>query len=366
MISSKEKITTSQAITFLMICIIGAGTLTLPRNLVDEVGGDGLFILIISTLLSIILGYFLYKVVSYFPNRSFMEISSILLTKPIAYILAIILTMQYTLLGGLIFRILAEVTKMYMLRNTPTEVIIITMLIVCIYAIRSGIESIARLSQIFIPLSIIPIVLVLIPEMRHVDITNLLPLFQTDPSKIIPSIQSTLFSFAGFEIMILIGVFLSRPSRGFEIQYKTLIPVGLLYIFIFIVTIGLFGQVETSHTVWPTLTLVKLVDVPGAFMQNLDAIVMASWVILIFMSIVLTMYSSNLLICDMFSLREANFIVLLLAPIIYFIALYPSNLAQVYDMFSHPIAVIGESILIIATPTLLYLVFLIKKRVKKI
>ncbi|KXZ38891.1 spore germination protein [Alkalithermobacter thermoalcaliphilus JW-YL-7 = DSM 7308] len=366
MISSKEKITTSQAITFLMVCIIGSGTLTLPRVLVDEVGGDGLLVLIISTAIMLSLGYCVYKVISYFPNKSFIQIASILLTKPVAYVLSFMYIITYIIFGSVIFRILAEVTKMYMLRNTPTEVIIITMLIVSLYAIRAGIEPVARLSQIFIPLTIIPIVLVILPELRNADFSNLLPFFQSSPLSLATSVRNVVFSFAGFEIMLLIGVFLSRPSRGFEIQYKTIIPVGLFYIFIFISSVALFGQVEVTHMLWPTLTLVKLIDIPGAFLQNLDAVVMASWVILIFMSIVLTMYSATIMMTDLLNSKEHSYLVMPLAPIIYFLALYPSNLAQLYDMFSHIAVIVLETTIIIITPIILYLSLLIKKRVGKI
>lgn len=366
MISSKERITTSQAITILITSILGVGILSLPRDLVDLVKGDSFIVLVLGTIVCIVIGFFIYKIIDYFPNKSFLEINSILLSKPIAYLIGIIVLIYYIWNIGLITRIFVEVIKMYMLGYTPTEVIAISMILICAYGARGGIESIARLSQLLIFLIVIPVVGVLSLTLGAADFSNLMPIFQSSPMEITSAIGTTVFSFSGFEILLIIGFFLRKPSDGFKIQYISLICIGLMYIFFAVVTIAVFGMVETSHLLWPTLTLVKVINFPGAFLENLDALIMGAWTINIFMTICMFNYVSALLFGEVLKTKESTYLSFSFIPITYIIALYPRNLAHVYDILGSKNMIIYQAFIVIIIPTILIVTAMIYKRVKKI
>lgn len=364
MISSKEKITTSQCITLLVSTVIGAGILSLPRDLVEAVQGDSALVLVLGTIVCILLGYFIHKIINSFPNKGFVEISEILLSKPIAYIIAILIAVYYIWNIGFITRIFVEVVKMYMLGATPTEVISVSMLLICAYGARGGIESIGRLSQLLVFLIIIPVILVFSFTLNSAEYTNILPVFQNSPIKIISTIPTTIFAFSGFEILLFIAFFLKKPSDGFKIQYITLISIGLMYLFFIIVTVAVFGPVETTHLLWPTLTLVKVINFPGAFLENLDALLMGAWTINIFMTICMYFYAGTIILGELFKCREVKYIPVSFIPIAYMVSLYPENLATVYNMLSSKFTVIYQAFVVIVVPTLLFIAALISKKVR--
>ncbi|SHK48757.1 GerAB/ArcD/ProY family transporter [Tepidibacter formicigenes] len=366
MISSKEKITTSQAITLLISSILGVGILSLPRNLVDEVSGAVFIVLIISTMICIILGYFIYKVIYYFPNKTIMQIGEELLTKPGAYLIGFVFFIYYVYSMGMVTRIFVEVIKMYMLKKTPSEVIIILMLIVCAYGARKGIEGIARLSQILLILMGIPVIVIFFFSLQTADFTNLMPISNASIPKILPSIFNTVFAFSGFEAMLIIGFFLRKPKDAFKIQYITLIFIGLIYIFFVVITVAVFGQVETSHLMWPTLTLVKVIDIPGAFLENLDALVMGAWTLNIFMTICVFLYNASLIIADILNCKEAGYFNFPIIPIVYVISLCPQNLAHVYDILNSKFSLVIQIIAMAVIPTILFIIAISNKKVKKI
>ncbi|SHH32769.1 GerAB/ArcD/ProY family transporter [Tepidibacter thalassicus] len=366
MISSKEKISTSQAVTLLICSTLGVGILSLPRNLVEKVSGAGFIVLIISTLICVLLGYFIYKIIYHFPNKTFMEIGETLLTKPVAYLACLIFLIYYLCSMGIVVRIFAEVVKMYMLKKTPTEVIIISMLFVCGYGAKRGIEGIARMSQVLLFLIVIPIMFIFLFSFETADFTNLMPIFNTDFSKIIISVGSTIFSFSGFELMLILGFFLRNPSKGFKIQYTTLIFIGVLYIFFSVISVAVFGQVETTHLMWPTLTIVKVIDIPGAFLENLDALVMGAWTLNIFITICMFLYISALITGDILSCKETNYFNYFFIPVVYLISLCPQNLAHVYDILNSKFMVSIQIMAMVVIPTIMFVILILKKKVSKI
>lgn len=365
MISTKEKIGTSQMIALLISTVIGVGILSLPRNLADKVKGLGFLVIILATIVCIFLAYLLYKVLYKFKNKSIMQISSAILTKPVAYLIGIMFIVHYFIILGTVTRIFGEVVKMHMLQKTPIEVIIISMLFVSAYGSRRGIEGIARTSQIILFLMVIPVMFIFFFSLESADISNLMPIFDNNFSKILPTTFLTTFSFTGFESMLILGVFMREPKNIFKVQWISLLFIGIAYIFFAVITVCVFGQMETAHLMWPTLTIVKVIDIPGAFLENLDALIMGAWTLNIFITICVCFFCTSLVIGDMLNCKEINYFDYSLIPIVYILALYPDNLAHVYDLVNNKY-IVGLQISVFAgIPLILFLFSKFSKRVKR-
>ncbi|MEJ8552830.1 GerAB/ArcD/ProY family transporter [Tepidibacter sp. Z1-5] len=366
MISTKEKISTSQMITLLMSTVLGVGILSLPRNLVSQVKGAGFIVIIISTIICILFGYCIYKVVYRFQNKSLMQISSDILTKPIAYLICMLFVAYYLINISMVTRIFGEVVKMYMLKKTPIEVIIISMLFVCAYGSRKGIEGIARISQIIFFLMMIPIMFIFFFSLESADFTNLMPIFDIELSKILPTVFLTTFAFSGFETMLVLGIFMKDPKDGFKIQWISLSAVGIGSIFFTIISVAVFGQVETTHLMWPTLTIVKVIDIPGAFLENLDALIMGAWTLNIFITVCIFLFCTSLIMGDMLNCKEINYFDYAIVPIVYILALYPDNLAHIYDLLKNKYTVGLQLLAFGGIPFILFLFSKFSKKVKKV
>ena len=365
MISTKEKISTSQMITLLMSTILGVGILSLPRNLADKVQGAGFIIIIISTVICILFGYFIYKVVYRFKNKTLMQISSDILTKPIAYLICIMFIVYYLINMSMVTRIFGEVVKMHMLEKTPIEVIIISILFVCAYGSRKGIEGIARMSQIIFFLMMMPIIFIFFFALESADFSNLMPIFNIKLSQVLPTAFLTTFAFTGFETMLVLGIFMREPKDGFKIQWISLSFIGIASIFFTVISIAVFGQIETAHLMWPTLTIVKVIDIPGAFLENLDALIMGAWTLNILITICVYFFCVSLITGDMFNCKEISCFDYATVPIVYILALYPDNLAHVYDLLSNKYTLAIQFTVFGGIPFILFLFSKFSKKVKK-
>jgi len=362
-IGKNDKISNAQLWALLVNTIIGVGVLSLPSALAEKAENNGWVILIIASVISLILTMMITYLMTKYRGETLVEIGNKLVSKPVSYIVSILFVLYFIILSAFAVRIFAEVVKMFLLLRTPIEVVIITMLLTTAYVSRGGIEVLGRVSLIIIPIVVIPIFLLILALLPNLDFTNLLPVFRLGFKDILKALPSTVFSFAGFEFLFIYMTFVDDTDKS--MRYNILAVLGVLFVYLvtFIVVIAQFGVDETVHQLWPTLSLMITIEVPGGFIENVQGIVMALWVLVVLTALGPAIYGSSLILSNLFKGKEFNYYVLPLVPIIYIISLIPDNLAQSYEymeIFTYYFGTFAS----IFIPILYFVVSLLKKKEK--
>ena len=105
------------------------------------------------------------------------------------------------------------------------------------------------------------------------------------------------------------------------------------------------------------------IEVPGFFIENLDGLVMAAWVLIVFATMGPLMYGGGVVLSSIFNTKKYNFFVIPIIPIVMIIALIPESLTQVYSTMDMIVRYLAIFTIIIA-PTILFIVSLLKRRKK--
>ncbi|QUH25335.1 GerAB/ArcD/ProY family transporter [Serpentinicella alkaliphila] len=337
MYKNNDKISLGQLVHILMLTIVGVGVLTLPSAITEELGVDGVFVLLIGGALVLVIANLIGRIMKLFPGKSYTEILSACFTKPIAYIIIFLFLIYSLVINAFVVRVFGEVVKMYLLIRTPIEVIIFSMLLITAYLARKGIEPLGRAAELLFPLIMVPAVILFILAAADVDPTNFLPIFQASPIDIIRGVPTALFAFAAFEFMLIFGKFLSKTDQAPKALSIGMGIVIAVYVLIFAVALGVFGEPQLKHLIWPTLSLFKIIEFPGLFIENVESLVMVIWVFIVFMSIAPVHLGKTVLIGELLNLKERDFFALPLVPILYLTALIPESVAETYrymDIFS--------------------------------
>ncbi len=361
---NNDIITSNQLFSVLITLIVGIGVLSLPRALADKVGPDSLFLVVIGTFIFMVLAWLTTKLIEKFPNSTIIEIGEDLMGKPIGILLGATYFLYIVLLISLEIRAFGEITKSFLLISTPIEVLMISFLLVAAYTVRSGIECIARMSVLILPLSLIPALIVMPMALPDADLTNFLPILRTPPMDILKSIPEVLFSFLGFEFILFLGFFVKDHKKVKKTSLWAIFTISIIYIYTVFITIARFGVQETKSLIWPVLTLFKNIDIPGTILENVEIVILSTWILSIFMTIVITYFGAVFLFSRLIKSKEHNYLVLPLLPIVYIIALVPENVAHIYTYLGLYSNVFG-SIFGIAIPIILLIVSLFKRRPKK-
>lgn len=363
MYPNNDRVSIPQMVNILVLTIIGIGILTLPRELAEVVGTDGWLVLIVGGVISMVIAFLHGLIIQLFPGKDFFEILEYTLTKPLAYIICIFLCTYFLVNIGLIVRIYGTVIKILLLPRTPEPLVGIMMLLTVVYLVRVGIEPMARLSNILFPITVVFVVILFALSFYEADFQNLLPVFQSSPLKIIEASNIVIYSFLGFELLLIFGTHLKEPQKATRIGP---IVVGIVLVFYLLLNtsiIGNFGVDQTKSLIWPTFNVFRTIELPGAFIENVELLVMAIWIFSIFMTVAPFYLGTTILLGDIMAVKEHNYFALPILPLIHIIGVYGEGLAEVYedltvftDYAAYPV--------ILAIPLLIFIGLGIKKFMK--
>lgn len=351
-----DQISSAQLAAILSITMMGIGILSLPRALVEKVGPDSPFIILVGVAIVLVLGLIISKLSNKFPKETIVEFGNSLLGKFIGALISFGLFGFYLVFSAIEVRMFGEIMKTYLLINTPIEVLMITYMLAVIYVVRSGIETIARMSQILFPIVLFTSVITMIPLLPELDFTHFLPLLKTPPIKMIKALPLMVFSFLGLELTLLFSPSVIDKKNIKKYVIFSIMLIGFIYFNTVVVTIARFGLVETSHIIWPALEIFKTVDIPGAFIENIHIYTIAIWVFSVLMTTVGFYFAASFTLRHIIKSAKQDYLVLPLAPFVYYLALIPDGVVEameIMDMFGEylgtmylvlvPIALFGLS-----------------------
>lgn len=334
MFSQNNKISMRQVKILIILNMFSNTSLILPRIASEIAQGDGHFIVLGGAVISLIYVYVITSLAKRFPNQNIVEYTELIFNKPIALIIGIVLMLKFIILAGLEIRVFGELVKQSLLRDTPIEIIVIAMLLVVVYLTRKGYEARARMAELLIFVILIPLVLIFIFAVPNFEVYNISPIFAISGSKFIYGSFMMSFAYSGLELLLLSTPFILKPNKLPKVALKSVAFVGILNALICVLTIGSFGPVETSRQIWPVMSIMQIIHLPGALIQRQDALMVSFWIMTVFLLINAYLFFSSLLIKKMTRLKEQNFLVLPLVPIVYLISLMPDNIIETYDLLT--------------------------------
>ena len=312
--------------------IISITILFLPRYITEHtVSSDGWLTILFGGLIAIILGWTLAKIASSFPNESFLSFASYLVSKPIAILLCFIFILQYIVISSFQMREIATLSHEYFFDRTPLEVVCLAFILVVIYAVSGSRAAIFRLNILFFPFVIGGLALLILAPIGAIRLENLLPVFETDLHGILLGTTSSLNAFLGFTIVLFYISLVKKPVKATKMTVLGILWPFSFYIIIFIVCVGVFGNVTTENLYYPVFELSKMVSVPGIFFERFDSILFIIWTIIVFSTCLMAFDVAVLLINLLLPKLKKQTIVFILSPVIFFLAMLPKNYIQINE-----------------------------------
>jgi spore germination protein len=330
MIRNNDHISPYQLSMIIIMTVIGVGVFNLVHTVAKYGGNDGWIIMAALGLVHIILAFLLIKLSCRFPGQTFPEyiqkIIGVIPGKILVFIISsyIMLNLAYEV------REFTEVAKMFLLPRTPTEIIIFALVLVCVYVVRGGVESVARLVEITFPILFIPFFLVLIPGLPNLDLTNLLPVGSDMGIKFQRMIPHAPHAFRGIEYILFYIGFMEKPQRAYKPVAWGLVFVTVFYTLVSIIGLSAFGAKSATKAIWPLLIYIRNINIPGLFIERLDGVILSLWVITVFTTIITGFFIVTFSLSKIFNTEEQKQFALPLMIVIYYLALQPAGLAELY------------------------------------
>ncbi|MGG4455463.1 GerAB/ArcD/ProY family transporter [Brevibacillus porteri] len=341
---------------------IGVGILTFPRSLAKATGAfDGWISVVISGLCACLIGWLLAKLAARFPRKTFFEYSSIIASKPIAYILTFLVCIYTMLFVSFEVRAIGNIAKQYLFYNTPVEMITLSFLLIVQYSVVGSRIAMLRLNLLFLPVVLVVMFIVLLFTTQLFEVENIRPYFSSDWRSLLAGSKDVGLSYSGFEIILFYTMLMKNPQEGARaVTLGLSIPI-LLYMTIYMFVIGVFSADVATNLTYPTIELAKEVEIPGGFFERVESIFFTIWIMTIFNTCAMWLDITVLNLSSMFFNVHKTVWVLILSPVIYFVAMLPQNLV---DFFTFADSVTYFGIAVVYLCPILLLVIAVLRGVK--
>ncbi|MCM3786292.1 spore germination protein [Neobacillus mesonae] len=358
---AEDQISTTQAGVIVINYMLGAGILTLPRTMAKAVGTPDVWIsLLVSSTIIFAAGIIIARLCMRFPGKTIFQFTSEITGKWIAYLIGFAIISYFITISAFEIRVMAEVTRLYLLEGTPVWAYVMVFMWVGFYLVLGGVNSLARLYEIILPITLIIFVVVILLSFRLFDINNLRPVLGMGIMPVIKGIKPSLLSFTGFEAMLVVTAFMKNPNKGVKaVVYGISVPL-VIYLITLVMVIGGLSLDGTVTKTWPTLDLLRSFEAEGLIFERFESLLLVIWIMQIFSTFTITHYAASLGGAQLFKKRKLAPFLLLLLPVNYIIAMLPKDINQMFTLGD----ILGNFSLVLfcGLPLVLLIISIIRKK----
>ncbi|WML23886.1 endospore germination permease [Neobacillus sp. OS1-33] len=323
----------------------------------------------ISYLLAAILGILIVFVSSkaalLYPGKTLIEYSKLIFGKWLGILIVIVYLIQWYSVLGDILREFAEFTITILLPTTPMWVLVLTMLLLLIYITYSGgIEGIGRCSEVFGPIILLSVLILLILSVSIFNYKNFLPVFSD--TGFVPILKGTLhpLSFLGESVMMLMLLsFMDQPNKGPKRAVWGIAAASCLVSTVAIWVLLVLGPEIASGLRHPAFDAVSYITVMD-FIQNLEIIAVLIWILSVFIKLSLYFFLANYGTAQLFHIKKWRKLIWVTSTFFFILAIIFPNPTYTYIFdntywiyFALPVNMVG-------IPLLLWFVGSLRKKIQ--
>lgn len=358
--------TNRQIALLLYSSIFAYGIIELPKDIAEIANTGSWFPVFIATIIFSFMTYIITYLQYVFQDKTLYEYSQQLVGKLITNIITVIIIIYFFILFTMIVRAYSEMIKLIFLFKTPVTAICILFYIVVGYALLKGINTIARLCEIYCLINIIGFISIILLLATKGKLINIQPLFLSDDfTQYLKALSRSILSFSGIEILYLLPI--NRKENKNIFKYNTFIVglVGIMYIFILEVCISVVGVETLIYYKFPLFSIIKGVDIYYLeFFRRLDGICIFYWSLNVISSICIRGYGVLTFTQKITKNIKYQYIIIIITILALIVTKLPKTGEQVSLILKYN-SYLGVVIVIIL-PAILFVITRVKKYDKQI
>jgi spore germination protein (amino acid permease) len=261
LLSKKEIISTNQFVWMLFMIITSFTVLEIPGLLIFHAGRDAWLAIVFAWFLDILLAIVYAYMGIRFPGQNFVQYSVTILGKHFGKVVGIMFPLFFLLVASSLMKAISILLSVMVLPKTPMIVILFGGYVLIAYAVKKGIEVIARATEILSPMFLISFILLFIGIIPSVKVERLKPQLAEG---FYPVVSGSLFMLTFIGICIMMGMYIplcNCPHNGFKAKFIASSLGSLLISILVVLSIGVFGEEQAGNMMNPGLQLVRMIRI---------------------------------------------------------------------------------------------------------
>lgn len=328
----KIKISAVQALMLGVASVTIMGHLLFIPVLLNHAGKDSWLSLLLTLLPALLIGFVVARLAQLFPGRTLIEYSEDILGKWLGKIAALLFVLFFFHDASLALRGFGEFYTSAITPRTPILVYFSAIVIMAVYAVRSGLEVLARTNQIFL-VTMIPVgLLASIMTQKDKDYANFLPILEYGPEPMLMGTFSLVSLYSTFIVLGMIFPYVTNVKKLKRFSMLTMVILILMFIGPVTGPVALFGPERSMGLSFPSFQILR--DMQVGELQRLDLLGIMLWSLGSFSKISLFLYATALGLAQWLRLSDYRVLSVPLGALMIIVALLNSeNFAEIYRFF---------------------------------
>ncbi|WP_191561141.1 GerAB/ArcD/ProY family transporter [Metabacillus idriensis] len=258
--------------------IIGVGIMNFQREIIKSAGYDAWISVLLSGISIHVLVWMIYRILT-IANNDIIYIHQFCFGKWIGGLLNVFIIIYFLVVALIVFRVYIEVVQVWMFPLMKTWQISVIFLVLLYYIVSRGFRVITGVCFWGTVIPFVFLFPLLFFSLEFAQFNHLLPLFNHSVKEILGSSKTMVFQFLGFETLLMFYPFIKNPEKSKKWAHFGVLFTIFLYLSITIITFVFFNEEHLKHTIWPTLTLLKIAEMP--FIERVEYIVVSIWFLVV-------------------------------------------------------------------------------------
>lgn len=257
---------------------VATGIFSLPMDLAIKAGTDGWISLLIGYVISMIACIIIVLAFKKYPTDTLPDLLNRLFGKVIGKILIIPVIAYFVLFVYTVLTFTMLFVKHWFLPLTPDYRIMILLIVPGYFVARSGLRVLGRYNELVFFLMLWMPLILMVP-LKESHWIHMLPVIKEGWGPIFDGVQTTIYSFQGFECLFFIYPFLQKKElavRGVIIANSLTL---IVYLGITLLCFTYFSPDDITSYNQPLLSFLKVVEF--RFLERFDMIFLALYLFII-------------------------------------------------------------------------------------
>lgn len=307
---NNEKISSVQLMFALVTLVTATAWLFVPAITTEAAAQDGwISVLVPATLFGGAVVVVCAALGLRFPERTVIEYSTDILGRYPGKFIGLGYVFFFLHINAVIIREFGDFIVTSFMPETPLLVFNGVIVLLAAYAVRSGLEVIARANQFVFPLAVLSLFIILGLVVGDMRPENLRPVLERGMG---PVLKGSLApsSWRGEVVVLLMFLpYLNKPREVLMAGLQAVVFIGVLLAMATAAMVAVFGPEISANFTFPTLELARYVSV-ARFIERVEAIVMILWVAGVFIKVSLFYHTGTLATAQWLGLKDYRPLVL--------------------------------------------------------
>ncbi len=359
---NNEKISQKQAIVMIIMYIIGSSSLMVMGL---EAKMDIWLAILLAMAVGALIMLIYARLLSLLPGKDFYDTLEFFLGKIGSKIFLFIITWFAFDLCAIVLRSYGQFVVTVGLPETPLVVAIFMIMIICAFAVRSGIEVIGRWSSQFVIFLIAFLFISVLLVSQNMNISNLLPVFDNGFAPIARGAFGVIaFPFAETVVFLLVFPAFKKDVSIKKVFLKGLFIGGGIILITSLTDMLVLGTNLSENDYYPTFSTMATVHY-GDFLQRLEVLAAIVFIIAIFLKISILLFAASKGTAKLLGFQDHKFIVIPIAFLVVNLALISFDSMIFFHEWIFKAFPYYACVFEIVIPIILWIIIEIKNRKNK-